>query len=187
MKRHGTTLVELLVTMSVLAVVGFLMVTMYFTTERVRQGESLGSFVQTENIFGQQRIRDALSDGASIAQTVTIDGTVYTTGPQTLVFRVPSVNASGDSIANTWDTSVITLEGIAPAARIILLVQPDAASSRPRATTNLASSIDDLRIRYESISSNTSTKVNVTIRTLKTVGSNSRRFTTDTATILRNS
>lgn len=187
MNRRGTTLVELLVSLAVLVVVGFLVAMMYFTTEKVRQNEATGSFVQLENIFGQQRLRDALSDASSIATQVTIDGTTYTTSAQTLVFKVPSINAAGDIIVNTWDTSVITLTGTPPTALLVILVAPDPASSRASMTSILATSVDDLRIRYESVSGTSSTKVSVTLRTLKTSNGTTRRFTTDAVTTLRNS
>jgi hypothetical protein len=187
MNRRGTTLVELLISIAVLVVVGFLVAAMYITTERVRKSEATGSTVQLENIFGQQRLRDALNDAASIATTVTIGGTTYTTGAQTLIFKVPSIDAGGDIIANTWDTSVVTLTGTPPTAHLVLLVEPDAASSRASATKILATSVDDLRIRYDSVSGTSSTKVSVTLRTLQTISGATRRFTTDTVTTLRNS
>lgn len=187
MNHRGVTLVELLVSLAVMVIMGFTMTTLYLASEKVAKRESVGSFVQTENIFGQQRLRDALSDGTAIIPSVIIAGTTYTTDEQTLVFHVPSINASGDIVTSTWDTYVVTLQGSTPSAQLILRVQPDAASSRPAQTSILAANVADLRIRYETATSLASTKVSVTLRTTKTDGQATRQFTTDAITVMRNS
>ncbi|MFA6588671.1 MAG: hypothetical protein WCT08_06455 [Patescibacteria group bacterium] len=186
MKNHGVSIVEMIISITILGVISFIMVTIFFASDRVTKGQQIGSTIQTENIFGQNMMRKNLKDATGILTNVTIDAITYTTNEQNLVFKVPSINASGDIINSTWDTFVYTSSGTYPTAQVKLLISPDASSSRPASSQVMVSLVDNLQFRYNSNTISDISYVDITLRTKKTEGEHSRRFTTETRVTLRN-
>lgn len=186
MRRPGVTLVELIVVITTMAVMAFVIVTMYFASTEVAKGQSTGSAVQLENFFGQGRMRTLLQDASSVVVSATLSGTLYTTDGDTVVFTVPSVDAADNLVSGAVDTVVIEYTGSAPNAYIRAIVAPHASSARPASDSRLAGSVDALQFRYSDATVTEAHYVDVTLRTRAVSGNHSARSTTESRIVLRN-
>jgi hypothetical protein len=85
----------------------------------------------------------------------------YSTGAQTLVVEIPSIDASGIVITTKYDYAVIYKSG----ANMYSRIDPDASSSRAARTKLLSSTISSLTFLYPSADYTQATYVGVTITT----------------------
>lgn len=145
----GLTFVELLITMGIFCVVGFLLLVIVVN--------SLGVFYkQSTKVSGGININDALSsvrgnikESTGVVESYTIGATTYTSSPTTLVFTIPSIDASNNIISNTYDYFVFYLSGNILKFKTF----PNALSVRKSQDQIFSTNVNNLNIKYYDLSS----------------------------------
>lgn len=103
MMKRGLTLIELLITMGLIGSILIVITSVYLVGFRTFQEELASSTVQSD----AQTILDAavtdIKNGILIEPTYTFGLDTYTTGADTIIIRVPAVNASEQIIYNGSD------------------------------------------------------------------------------------
>lgn len=109
--HRGTTLIELVVSIGLFVGLVGLTTTMtidawdtYFSLRG--QAALIGDLSRTGD-----RMATLLATATALPATVTIAGTAYTAGDQTLIATIPSVDASGSALAGSHDTLVYAQSG----------------------------------------------------------------------------
>lgn len=133
--RSGFTLPEVIIGMVVTVLVGGLLILImvqsagvfYRESSKVSQGLGLNDSLA--------KIESSIRKSQAVAAT---------SGPSELVLKFPSIDGSGNVIANTFDTEVFQKEG----DKLKYKLFPDAASSRKSADMILTKSVDSLLFQY---------------------------------------
>lgn len=152
-KIQGFSLIELLILLTVASLAGIFLVSI---------------FVQNNGLFIQQSIKvsnglsanDAVSvisedirQASSVAAGYSLSNPVYTTSPNTLVLSFPSIDASGNTISNTFDYMVISADASTPNVLRERLFK-DAQSFRKDVNRVLTNQLSLIRFYYLDSSGN---------------------------------
>lgn len=145
--RSGFTLVEVLVAASITAVVGMLLVAIFTQTGQlfVSQSQKISQGLGLNDAIGE--ITDDLSNTASISLSYPSPSPLFTTSGTTIIFTVPSIDASGNIIANTFDHFVYTQD---PSQPNILrkYIYKNAVSNRQDQNSVLLTDLSSLQFEY---------------------------------------
>ena len=117
MKQKGITLVELLISSSITAVVGVLLLTITINSSNIfyKQSSKVNLGLNSNDALTQ--IRD------SVRQSKSVD---VTSGPEQLVLQIPAINSSGDIISGVFDNFVFYKD----TSKLRFKTFPNLASSR---------------------------------------------------------
>src|SRR4029077_6712599 len=102
---------------------------------------------QSRILVGDQATRlfanlnETLRQGKSILTSATINSTVYTTGPTTMVLTLPSI-VSGQPSSTAVDTMAVTFDSAG--SRLMSTMAPDASSSRVGGVATLMTGVSDV-------------------------------------------
>lgn len=177
---RGLSLVEVLIATSVAAIVGVILVAImvnntgvfYTQTTKVSQG------VASNDSLG--KIRSYVREAQFIAANYPESGSpTYTSGSDTLILKVSSIDASGD-ILSTYDFVISYKNG----DRLRLKVIADPSSQRPAVDQLLSNNVDSVLFQYfdstgNSVTPAVATRVKVTLKIRQKAGSG---YTTNLAT-----
>lgn len=144
--QSGLTLIEILVALAITIVAGTLLFVIIVN--------SAGLFsLQSSKLQGGLNINDALMEvrksikqASSVASSVTVGSTTYTSGVNQLVLKVSSVDSSNNIIANTYDHFVFFLDQ--SYFHFKIFPDPDPASSRKAADRILSTVADSISFKY---------------------------------------
>ena len=92
------------------------------------------------------------------------NGTTYTSGATTVVFEMPSVDSSGNIIANTYDYECVYVSG----TNVYAILVPGSGSARPSVTRTLTSVLSQLSLTYDNADFTKVTEVTVDATTSET-------------------
>ncbi len=152
MKFHrGLTLIELLVTISILGLIVVVVGNLFISSTRLGNDEQIRIDVgeSTSRVLGP--LDEILRQGKEVLPTAVIDGTTYTSSATVLVFSLPSLDSAGSTISGTSDTAVIFLDSSnADNPTIHLIVSPASGTFRPGQDSTVIDRAKDLYIRYTS-------------------------------------
>lgn len=169
--RRGITLIEQLIILPMLAGLTLVVVIIFISTinfnndeqQRIQVGETAARVLDT--------LDETLREGRLIMPTGDVGGTTYTTSDSILVLALPSIVNGLPTTDN--DTVVIIRE---PATNMLQrLTAPDASSSRPAGTVQLATGVSDVYFRYTTDEPTLSTAVTALISSTTTA--NKQDFT----------
>ncbi len=127
-------------------------------------------------------IEQAVLQANRILASRTISGTTYTTGSNTLVLELSSVDAGGAVISGTFDHVVFYVSGTS----LYRLSEPDPASSRQSGVKQLSDTLSALTLSYNAVDVTmaSSVTVDITLQTLS--GHGTFQFHLQQQTYLRN-
>jgi len=97
----------------------------------------------------------------NVLASQTVNGTSYTSNATSLVLQLPSKNASGDIIQNTWDYVAFYTSG----SSIWEQIQADPSSVRISGPRLLSSSLSSLTFTYDNGSAPQVRKVGIDLQT----------------------
>lgn len=150
----------MLITIGLFSVVFLGILQLYVVYQRVMslQDSSIGVALDGGAIVDAVRLAASQSD--QIVSSHTFSGTPYSTGTATVVFELPSIDASGVVIAGSHDYIGITASG----TQAYRFIDAAAGSARTSGTKLLAKSLSALLFTYDnaSLSSVTSVAVDAT-------------------------
>lgn len=176
---QGLSLPEILLAISVTAVVGGLLINMMISSNtlffdqslRVSQGLSLNQ--------ASQEVTMLINSSAGIAGQYPPAGTAqYTTGADTLVLKIPAVNESGSIVDQVFDYGVVSRDPVNP--RVLRRqIFVDDQSSRNAENKVLATSLDELTFEYldavnTPVSAAEAVRINFTINLLDNTNNSGR-------------
>lgn len=179
-KRSGLTIVELLISLSILAVILTIIFNVFISSSRFSSQE-----LQRINV-GENAVRSFSTVDSYLRQGKAVVGTfsTYTTGGTTLILSLPALLAGGALDPIKTDTGVLYFDQ--GSHQLKLLLAPDAASTRPAGTSTLAESIRDVYFRYNSDTPTNATVITVTIIASQTVGNRTFQQTNILQETIRN-
>ncbi len=172
---HGFSLVEVLLVVTVSSIAGVLLLTIFTQNNglfiqqsaRVAQGLNLNDSV-TE-------ISDSIKYAASIVP-ISQGNPQYTTGLETIVLALPSLDAQGNIIDQTFDHLIITKDLQNPKI-LRKLLQKDASSSRLYINKVMTTRLSKINFYYldqegKSVSPSGASKINFVINLKEVTGLN---------------
>jgi len=176
----GFTIVELIVVVGLTAVISLFLAYLVGYQYQIYNTQAAQLSVTSD----ARGMADDIDSYVRQAHRVLSSYLTYTTGSQTLVLQVPSIDSSGQIISGTYDTVVFYLSG----TDFYRQVFPDASSSRPAVTKKLASGIDtaNFSLAYNSADVTGATQVTSNIALVQTVGGQTKSITFSSQADLRN-
>ncbi|MBI2021692.1 hypothetical protein HYS93_02275 [Candidatus Daviesbacteria bacterium] len=186
----GISLLEVLIYIGVASLVGIILVRIFVQNNAffLRESAQVEQGLDTNQISSQ--IYDSIRNASSVAVSFVGGVTTYTSGPQTLVLTLPSVNASGSVIANTYDYLVITQDS-QNAKLLRKKIFPDALSSRQSENRLLTTQLSSLTFSYYDQNSNivspqAASSVNFIAKVARTVNQETQESSVSGQVNLRN-
>lgn len=190
MNQKGISLVEMLIALTLISLVGVLMVYLavqnsglfFRETAKVSQGLSIND--------ASTAISDLIRGSSGVVSTYVDGGTTYSSGLDTIIVSLPSVDAQGNVIENTLDYAVITRD---PSQQTVLRkrVFPNALSSRKSENQVLVTELYNTSFYYLNnsgvqVSPSAASKVNFVINLKENTGINSHESSSSGEVSLRN-
>ncbi len=164
--RPGTTLPELLVSIFVIGLIVVVVGNLFVGSSRFSREEQFRIDVGENAARVLSTMDETLRQAKNILVSATVSGTNYSTGTDTLVFTLPSIQPDGQLSATAIDTAAIVLDpSVAGNTRLLLKLDPDASSTRPAADRPLVEHIKDVYFRYTTPTPSNATAVSVIVMT----------------------
>ncbi len=132
-----------------------------------------------------QRFADVAREARGVEASRTVDGTLHTSDGDTIILRLASTDASGDTIANTFDYFIFTQDP-ADASRLLEITDADAASARSDATRLLGEHVQEFVFTYTNADPVNAKDVAFALTLRDTVGTSTVTHTLTTYAKLRN-
>lgn len=186
---RGLTLVEVLIAMGVAIVVGALLVVIIvnsaglFYTQSSRVSQGLGAN------DALSKIRSSIKESNAIAASFSLGGTTYTSSGTEIVLKIPSIDAQGNVILNTFDFVVVSQDS----DKLTFKLFPDAASSRKSQDQIFSTNLDNLSFKYldlqnppSEVTPTAATKVRITLSLKQKSGQSFEISTATSEANLRN-
>ncbi len=185
----GFTLIEVLVAAATASVAGVLLITVLVQNNGLVYDQS-AKVSQSLNLNDTtSQINDLVKNASAIVTTNLIGSPTYTTNAATLVLSLPSLDASGNIISDTFDYAVITKDSDPQILKKIIFKAP--ASTRKVENKVLASKLDAVSFLYlddngNTVSPTAATKINYTINLKQRIGVGNEQSSTSGQINLRN-
>lgn len=188
-RRNGLTLVEVLVSMGIAAVVGLLLLVVMINSTGLytKQSSKVEQGLNLNDIFSQ--VRSTVKQASAIAVSYTDGATTYTTGASQLVLKIASVDSSKNIIENTFDYFVFFLDQNIFRLRTF----PNVLSSRQPVNQVFSTGTDSLRFQYFNtaappveVAPETASKIRITIVLKQKTGSSTETSIATSEANLRN-
>ena len=164
MRTHsGFTLAEVLVVIGLIGILSVFAVGIFFSNNRFYQTQSgeINSIVSTRLI--SDRINEYGRVASAILSSRAFSSTTYTTGAETVIFQIPSVNGSGGIIAGTYDYALVSKD-LSDATRLRLILDPNAASARIARDIELTTNLTSVTFTYDNGDPTLAKNVNYQVR-----------------------
>ncbi|UCE21519.1 MAG: prepilin-type N-terminal cleavage/methylation domain-containing protein [Candidatus Aminicenantes bacterium] len=189
-KPRGLTLVELLITVSVISLVLSALLSLYSAGQRYFLGES----VMLDKLRDIRFIRNWITRDIKEAVEVLPSWDVYTVSDSCLILRIPSVDANGYviDIENDYDHVVYRLNPQIPSRLERILDAKDGVSARSDGSRLLSSQVSSFLLSSEGVSLSTVAdfsqvaSVDVSLVAQQTLLGRSYQETLQTGVMLRN-
>lgn len=141
----GFTLVETMFASVVgIIVLGMIMILYVGVNNSMARGVALAEINSDVRLAMDRIIRD-VRWATQLETSRSVDGTLYLTGDNALILKIPAIDASGDTIADTYDYVVYTLDESDP-EKLRRIVDPDADSSRTGSDQVIAKNINSFSL-----------------------------------------
>lgn len=148
MRRKGFSLIELLIGISAAGIIGALLVGLLSSNSRIFSDQNTKVNQGLELNTASDEINETIKTaGAVVSQYPTTGQATYTTGLNTLVLSIPSINTQGTVIQNTSDYVVIHID---PQNAKVLRKRTfaDPTSSRKNENRILSTKLSKIEFRY---------------------------------------
>ncbi len=145
---RGFTFIETLITVALFAVLVLAVTQLYVVYGRIIsfQGSSLNISLGASGVVDAVRTAGLQAD--HVVASHTFSGTVYNSGTTTAIFELPSVDASGAVLTNTYDYVGI----YASSTNVYRVIDAAAGSARVSGTKQLTSALNALSFTYDNAS-----------------------------------
>ncbi len=176
--QKGFTLIEMVVVIAIIGALGMVIAEMYVWQNRLYN-------VQTSKYAAMNDVRAALDDIDNYVRSSSLVlGTysTYTTGTDTLILQIQSINSSNQLLPGTFDTIVYYKTG----SELFREVFPDASSSRQAVQKQLAAHVVTLRFTYDNADMAQVTEVDTEFAVTETNQTQNQTISVSSKSHLRN-
>lgn len=144
MKQKGLTLVEILISSAIAAVVGSLLLVIIVNSSGLFYKESsvVNMGLNTNDALAQ--FRKSIKESNGVISTYIADSITYTSGVNQVILKVPSVDSSNNIIANTFDYFIFFLDQ----TKLRFKSFPDSLSSRKAQDQIFSTVVEKLSFNY---------------------------------------
>ena len=179
MKNSGFTLIELVIVVFLVGALSLVVAKLLFGQDTIYHTQTMEL-----GVTGDARaVLDDVDVYVRMSDTLVASQNGYTLDDQTLILKLPSINASSQIIAGTFDYVVYTLNG----TNLDRVTIADAASSRASGTKRLASRVNDFAFTYDNGTASLVKYVTTDLTTQESyAGTPSRSITVSSKSKLRN-
>ena len=161
----GFTLIEALVAMALIGMVLSVLVAVLFGYNNyVKEQQANIEVVRAASLVIHE-FQTLATQANRVVESMTIDGTTYTTGQSAVVLELLSVDGNGSVIYNAYDYAVIYATGTAA----IRLLEPNAASARLGGSRTLTAALESLSFFYDSASPGEVTRIEAEVHTRREI------------------
>lgn len=145
--QSGITLIEVLITISITAIVSVFLVGIFTQNNNLfyNQSAKVSHGVSSNEVINL--IDDSIRGATAVEAQYPAQNPSHVTGANTLILKIPSVDASGNIISDTYDYLVFTTDASLPAI-LRQITYPSAQSSRPATNTVITQSLKTLKFSY---------------------------------------
>jgi type II secretory pathway pseudopilin PulG len=183
--QRGMTLAETLSAIGIMTIV-LLIVTQIFIINydvAIKQTSRIDNDVGA--VFAVRRISDAARGATAVVASRTINGTAYTTGTDTLILRIPSLDSSSNIIADTYDYIAFYRDAASP-TKVFTDTETGSGSARLGGKRLMTAYNQIMAFRYNNATLSSADRVSVYLVNKQTV--KGAQFTTQawTSLFLRN-
>lgn len=189
MKQRGLTLVEVLISMLIAVVVGGLLLVIIVNSTGLfyQQSSKVNMGLNTNDTLAQ--VRKIIKESNAVASSYTAGSITYSSGVTQLVLKVPSQDATGNIISDTFDYFVFLQDQ----KKLIFKTFPDASSSRKAQDQIFSNLVDSLNFKYFNLANppnevipQTASKVRITLTLKQKSGASYETSTATSEANLRN-
>lgn len=131
------------------------------------------------------RVTELVRTSESVLSSYDFGGTVHSSGSDTLVLRLPTVDSSDQILTNTFDYVVYYLDP-SDNTKLFEKMEADGQSQRGSVTRLLSESIDNVLFTYDNVDFDKVSEVGLAIETLETFKNTVATTTLDILVKLRN-
>ena len=142
-RKAGFSIIELLISMASMSVIATVIVMVYVSSQRGFITGIARMDIDRNLRQANELLRKDIKSAVEITNYRTINGFNYMTFDWELILKIPSINAAGDTIADTFDYVVYHRNWMVP-GQLERLVDADAASARTSHRKVIANSINNV-------------------------------------------
>ncbi len=144
--QEGFTLVEIVIVVALFAILIFAFLGLYDDHGKLFNFENGVIRTSGGNRQALNEMRTLVLQSKLVLASRTFSGTVYTSGPSTMILQIPSIDASNNVIAGTWDYAVFYASG----TRLYRILEANASSVRKSNTKLLSDTLSAVTFTYNS-------------------------------------
>ncbi|MFH1193797.1 MAG: prepilin-type N-terminal cleavage/methylation domain-containing protein [bacterium] len=145
MKNRGITIIEMVISLSIFAVVSIIIASLYIYHSNLYRIESADAGIKTQRAVFIKNFRETAEASSAVVATMTIGGTAYASSSSTVIFQTPSIGADKNIISNKFDYIVF----YKTANDLYMETSADAASQRKSLKRKLSDKANALTFRYD--------------------------------------
>lgn len=162
-EQRGFTLAEVLVVIGLIGILSVFAVGIFFSNNQfyLTQSGEINSIISTRLV--SDRINEYGRAATAVIGSHVFGPTTYTTGLETVIFRIPAINGSGGIISGT-DDYVVVSKDLSNSSRLILVLEPNAASVRKSRDILLTDKLNSVSFTYDDADPTLAKNVNYEIR-----------------------
>lgn len=178
MRPKGITIIEAVVASSILAMASIVIVSLFINQSRLYKIQNSGGEIKMQKTVFLKTIKDMGEPASAVAASYTIGGEVRISSSSTIIFRLSSIDASGNILISKYDYAVIYRE-----ENIVYIeLAADPSSVRKNTKRALATDAAGIMFRYNTDAPQNASVVTAYIRLVK----NSQEDAGEVAVILKN-
>lgn len=184
--KRSFTLIELLISMALLAVVTMVIGYVFIANFKLFRDESSAIAITEINKIALDEITNQIRESQGIAVSCTPCGS-DTTNANTLILQIWPLNASGEPFdgSGSFDYIVYKRDTV-DNTQMRKIIYPDASSTRTATNDVLATDISILTFTYNNATPSLASEVTIRIKNSKTLAGKVQEVDRETKAVLRN-
>lgn len=166
--KCGFTLMEILIAAGVLGLLAILLGTIFLTQTQYFDDQQVRLLLSGYLDTAFPAMKNLIIWSESILTSYNIQGQNYTSGAETLVLKIPSIDINKKTISGQYDYAAI----FKSAADIKIVLSPSAQSSRIAQNRSIAQNTSSFNIDYGGVAPNLAKTVIISMTLTKTAPTN---------------
>jgi hypothetical protein len=184
--QRGTTVMEAVVVSGIIASLSIIFAAIFIEHVRLVKVAGAVAEIQDQRSVLAARMESMVRSASGIIGSAEVLNVQRTSGPQTLILSLPSVDHNGIVIAQTYDTAVFYLDQN-NSSMLLLDIEPDIESARPaRQGQPVSHGVERLAFSYEHSQPEEAGSLFVNIRFSQNVYGKSRKLSYARYLVLKN-
>lgn len=179
-KSKGFTLIELIITLSLITFVITIIVTILINSSNTYTFVSQQKKITDESDFAIQSINSFIRSSKNVVSQYSYNSVNYSLSDSTLILNLPSINNSGDIIISENDVAIFNLDN----GSLRQIIIPSQSSIRPQIDKTITGDVEQLTFDINNI--NNVVFISTFIKVEKVIEGNINSFSINSGEILYN-